>query len=150
MNGGLILFAQGGKKFDFDPKDLDQAMAQMQNLVMIAGVVGLVIGLFFIACWWVIFSKAGKPGWAAIIPIYNAIVFLDIAGKPWWWLILLLIPCVNIIIAIIAVHGLSRNFGQGALFTIGLLILPIIFLPLLAFGGFRYQGNTTLSHEIDD
>lgn len=93
-----------------------------------------------IASMWTIFSKAGKPGWAAIVPIYNFIVLLEIVGKPWWWLLLMLIPIVNLVILIIVYHKLSLSFGKGAGFTVGLILLGIIFLPILAFGDAKYVG----------
>jgi hypothetical protein len=89
---------------------------------------------------WKVFEKAGKPGWAAIIPIYNAIVMLEIVGKPIWWIILLLIPCVNIVFAIWALNLLSKSFGQSEGFTIGLILLPFIFYPILGFGNYQYLG----------
>lgn len=103
-------------------------------------IIELIVAILFIICYWKIFTKAGKPGWAAIIPIYNIIVLLEIIGKPWWWLILLLIPFVNIIFMIWMINLLSKSFGQGVGFTIGLIILSIIFLPILAFGGASYKG----------
>jgi hypothetical protein len=100
----------------------------------------LAIVILMIASMWTIFSKAGKPGWASIIPIYNLIVLLKIVGKPGWWLILMLIPIVNFIILIIVYHNLSLSFGKGAGFTVGLILLGFIFLPILAFGGNNYVG----------
>jgi hypothetical protein len=100
----------------------------------------LVILVVLIASLWKIFTKAGKPGWAAIIPIYNIIVLLEIVGKPAWWIILLLIPLVNIVIAIIVVHRLSLSFGQGVGMTILLLLLGIVGYPVLAFGSAKYVG----------
>lgn len=100
----------------------------------------LVLIAFFVICFWKIYTKAGKPGWAAIVPIYNLIVFLEIVGKPVWWIILLFIPFVNIIIAIILVHRLSLSFGQGVGFTILLLLLGIVGYPMLAFGSAKYVG----------
>jgi hypothetical protein len=97
----------------------------------------LVILLYIVALW-VVFTKAKKPGWASIIPIYNTIVLLDIVGKPWWWFLLMLIPIVNIVIMIIVIHRLSLSFGQGVGFTIGLILLGFIFLPVLAFGNYHY------------
>ncbi len=96
--------------------------------------------LLVIVSIWKIFEKAGKPGWAAIIPIYNIIVLLEIVGKPVWWFILLLIPFVNFIIIIILAHRLSLSFGQGVGMTLLLLILPIIGYPMLAFGSATYKG----------
>jgi hypothetical protein len=102
-------------------------------------VVGLAIAVLVIAAMWKVFVKAGKPGWAALIPIYNIIVLLEIAGKPLWWLILLLIPFVNIIVAIIVALAVARNFGKGSGFGLGLALLAPIFYPILAWGDARYQ-----------
>ncbi len=103
-------------------------------------VIYLAIIVLMIASMWTIFSKAGKPGWASIVPIYNLIVLLEIVGKPWWWLLLMLIPIVNIVILIIVWHNLSLSFGKSGGFTVGLILLGIIFLPMLAFGDAKYVG----------
>ncbi len=103
----------------------------------------LFYGLFVIAIiagYWRIFEKAGKPGWAALIPIYNVIVMLEIIGKPWWWLLLLLIPFVNIIFVIWMYNLLSKSFGKGEGFTVGLILLTPIFILILGFGDAQYQG----------
>jgi hypothetical protein len=96
-----------------------------------------------IAALWKVFTKAGEPGWAAIVPIYNAIVLLKISGKPLWWIILLFIPFVNFIIGILAALGLSEKFGKGAGFGIGLAFLPFVFYPILGFGSATYVGPKT-------
>lgn len=103
-------------------------------------IVYLAFIVLMIVSFWKIFTKAGKPGWAAIIPIYNLIVWLEIVNKPVWWIILLLIPLVNLVILIILVHRLSLSFGQGVGFTILLIVLGIIGYPLLAFGDYKYVG----------
>ena len=95
--------------------------------------------IVIIGCW-KIFEKAKKPGWAAIIPIYNIIVLLEIIGKPLWWIILMLIPFINIIFAIWATNLLSKSFGKEEGFTIGLILLPFIFVPILGFGDATYKG----------
>ena len=100
----------------------------------------LAIIVLIIAAQWKIFTKAGKPGWAVIIPIYNIIVLLEIIGKPWWWLILFIIPFVNIIFGIWATNLLSLSFGKNEGFTVGLLLLAIIFYPILGFGSAQYKG----------
>jgi hypothetical protein len=89
---------------------------------------------------WKVFEKAGKPGWACLIPIYNLIVMLEIVDRPWWWLFLLLIPLVNMVFAVILCVDLAKAFGQGAAFGIGLLLLGFIFYPILAFGDASYVG----------
>jgi hypothetical protein len=100
----------------------------------------LLIAAFYIFCYWKVFEKAGQPGWAAIIPIYNIYIMLQIVGKPGWWLILMLIPCVNIIIALLIYLDMARVFGKSTGFGIGLFLLGFIFLPILAFGDAEYQG----------
>lgn len=89
---------------------------------------------------WRLFTKAGKPGWAAIVPIYNAIVMLEIIGRPLWFLILFFIPLVNIIAAIVVWLDLAKSFGRSTAFGIGLIFLTPIFLLILAFGDARYLG----------
>ena len=93
-----------------------------------------------IAAMWKVFDKAGQPGWAAIIPIYNYIVWLQIIGKPWWWVLLLIIPLVNIVFVIIMYVELAKSFGKGTGFAIGLIFLSIVFFPILGFGDARYIG----------
>jgi len=108
----------------------------------IAGVILLVyalIGLLMLVSLWKVFTKAGEPGWAAIIPIYNFIVLLKIAGKPAWWFVLLLIPFVNIVIAFMVSINVAQNFGKSTGFGVGLALLGFIFGPILAFGDARYQ-----------
>jgi len=96
--------------------------------------------VFYIAAMWKVYTKAGQPGWAAIIPIYNLVVLAQIAGKPVWWVLLMLIPIVNIVVAIMIWHGVSTNFGKGVGFTLGLIFLGFIFIPILAWGDAQYLG----------
>jgi hypothetical protein len=115
------------------------------GLILGLSVLGLAIALFYIICEWKVYTKAGKPGWAVIVPIYNIIVLLEIVGKPVWWILLLLIPCVNIVIMFIIYIELAKVFGQGTGFGIGLILLGFIFLPILAFGSSVYVGPATPS-----
>jgi len=87
---------------------------------------------------WIIYKKAGKEGWASIVPIYNIIVLLEIVKKPTWYFLLLIIPFVNIIIVIWMTNQLSQRFGKGEGFTIGLIFLPFIFYPLLGMSKAEY------------
>lgn len=109
-------------------------------IALLAGyfIVLMAIVVFMIACQWKIYSKAGKPGWACLVPIYNIVVLLEIVKKPIWWLILLMVPIVNIVIAIIVLVELAKAFGKDAGFAIGMLLLPIVFYPMLAFGSAQY------------
>jgi hypothetical protein len=107
---------------------------------MIVMVVYIALAILALAGMWKTFDKAGKPGWAAIIPIYNIIVMLEIAGKPIWWIILFLIPCVNIVIVLLVMIDFAKAFGKGAGFGIGLWLLGFIFFPLLGFSDAKYIG----------
>ncbi len=102
-------------------------------------VVWLVFIVVVIASIWRVFEKAGKPGWAALIPIYNVYVLIKIAGKPGWWLLLCLIPLVNIVVLIIVYIALAENFGKGVGFALGLIFLSFIFFPMLAWGNAVYN-----------
>jgi hypothetical protein len=102
-------------------------------------IVMLIFAVLMIASMWRVFTKAGEPGWAAIIPIYNIIVLLKIAGKPAWWFILFIIPIVSLIISILVSLSVAKNFGKGTGFGIGLWLLSFIFYPILAFGDAKYQ-----------
>ena len=103
---------------------------------------GLLIALLLIVAMWKVFTKAGQPGWASIIPIYNLYIWCKIVGRPWWWIILMLIPFVNFIVCIILCIDLAKSFGKGVGFGLGLALLGIIFFPILGFGSARYQGPT--------
>jgi hypothetical protein len=102
-------------------------------------VVWFAIMLLLVASLWKVFVKAGEPGWAAIIPIYNILVLLKIAGKPAWWFILMLIPIVNFVVFIIVSIALAERFGKGTGFGLGLSFLGIIFFPILGFGDSQYR-----------
>jgi hypothetical protein len=99
----------------------------------------IIIGLA-IAGMWKAFEKAGKPGWAAIIPIYNLIVLLEITGKPLWWIVLFFIPIVNLIAIILVSIVLAEKFGKSAGFGVGLALLPFVFYPIIGFGDAQFSG----------
>ena len=103
--------------------------------IVIYVIVALAVAVFMLAAMW-------QPGWAIFIPIYNTIVLLRVAGKPWWWLFLFLIPIVDFVVAIMVYAGVASNYGKSAGFTLGLIFLPYIFVPILGFGGAVYQGRT--------
>ena len=100
----------------------------------------LLIIVAMVAGMWMTFAKAGKPGWAAIIPFYNMFVLTEVARKEILWFVLLLVPCVNFVALIMISLDVAKNFGKGAGFGLGLAFLPFIFFPLLGFGSARYQG----------
>lgn len=111
------------------------------------GVIVLIIELAILAVviagMWKAFEKAGQPGWGCLVPIYNIYLIMVIAKKPAWWILLCLIPLVNIIILIIVYIEVAKAFGKGAGFGIGLALLGVVFWPILGFGDAVY-GNAEL------
>lgn len=104
-------------------------------LIYLAVIVLTIAGL------WKVFVKAGQPGWAAIIPIYNLYVALLIAKKPIWWIIMFFIPCVGIVFAVLLWVEICKKFHQGVGFAIGVILLPFVFIPMLGFGDAQYDAN---------
>ena len=96
---------------------------------------------FYIFCMWKIFVKAGKPGWAALIPIYNTLIELEITRLPWWFLLLMFIPLANFVILIFIMLALAKVFGKSTAFGLGLIFLSFIFLPILAFSDAKYDSS---------
>ncbi|HEY1922304.1 MAG TPA: DUF5684 domain-containing protein [Tepidisphaeraceae bacterium] len=106
-------------------------MAFIEMIIELALIAGAIAGC------WKVFEKAGKPGWAAIVPIYNLMIMMEIAGKPLWWIVLCMIPFVNIVPMI----AFAEKFGKPAGFGVGLALLGFVFFPLLGFGDAQYVGG---------
>jgi hypothetical protein len=101
----------------------------------------VVLWLIVILAFWQVFVKAGKPGWASIIPIYNVYVLLKIAGRPGWWLLLYLIPIVNLVVNIIVSIDVAKAFGKSAAFgVVGLWIFSVFGYVMLGYGDATYRG----------
>lgn len=109
----------------------------------------LLISILVLVSYWKLFEKAGKPGWAVLIPIYSTLVLLEIIRKPWYWLLLMIIPGLGIIWGIWALNLFVKSFGKNEGFTIGCLLLPYVFFPILAFSkDTKYIYSTT--NEMND
>src|SRR4051812_16104754 len=105
-------------------QDYDSSASALAPIIAIVSAMIIpiiIIWVVMVIAHWKIYEKAGKPGWAAIVPIYNIIVLLEIVGKPVWWILLLLVPCVNIVFLVWMTNLLSKSFGQSEGFTVGLL-----------------------------
>lgn len=113
----------------------------MESLLgIVFALVPLALIVVVIAGAWKMYAKAGKPGWSAIVPIYNLVVLLNIVGRPVWYLLLFIIPVVNLVVAAIVSIDLAKSFGKGTGYGIGILLLGFIFIPMLGFGSARYKG----------
>ncbi|MDX8055149.1 DUF5684 domain-containing protein [Lentzea sp. BCCO 10_0798] len=126
-----------------DPTTVDPAVST--GIGVVGAIIYLAFAVFAIVVMWKVFAKAGQPGWAAIIPIYNIYVWLKVAGRPGWWLILFLIPIVNIVMALIVSIDIAKSFAKDAVFgVVGLWLFSIIGYAILAFGGAQYRGPAAL------
>lgn len=102
--------------------------------------------LFVLVCMymysgWEIYAKAGQPGWAFLIPVYSAVVYLRILKRPWWYLLLFLIPGINLLVWMVLRFELGRVFGKGILFSLfWLIVFPIFGWVWLGFGDDAYSG----------
>ena len=95
-----------------------------------------------IAAYWRIFSKAGRPGWMVLVPVYGSVKLLQISGRSGWWLLAFLVPVLNLFPIVRLSFDLARVFGRGVGFGFGLLFLPLIFAPILGFGDAQYVADT--------
>ena len=118
--------------------DIDQVIALFAWILIFCVIMNLLVLTVVAIGKWKVFEKAGKPGWAAIIPIYNLYVILEIAELPTWYLVLYFIPFANIYVQIYSSIELAKKFGEKVGFAIGLFLLPIIFWPILGFGKSEY------------
>jgi hypothetical protein len=103
-------------------------------------IVGLALAVFTIVAMWRLFTKAGQPGWAAIVPIYNTYVLLKVVGRPGWWLVLFFVPIANIVFLVLVMVDLARTFGKDGGFAVLLVFLPMVGMAILGFGDARYLG----------
>ena len=117
-------------------------------------ILSMALGILKIVSLWKIFKKAGKPGWASIVPIYNIYIMCEIAEKEWWYILLLCVPFVNIYVMIVLYNGMAKKFGKGGGFVVGMILLPVVFFPMLAFGKdattVNNQPNTSNENNMAD
>ncbi len=111
------------------------AIGALIMLVIELGIFGIMI-----AGMWKIFTKAGQPGWAAIVPIYNTYLLTQIVGRPILWFILTFVPCANIVALWFITQDLAKSFGKSSGFGMGLFFLGPIFFPMLGFSDAQYSG----------
>ncbi len=128
----------GVKPVDSSRATTEDAMSKSERMWLLGT---WAVFFLLVAAQWRLFTKARRPGWASLVPIYNIIVWQQISGKPVWWLLLYFVPVVNLVVAVLTIFGIANNFGKGLGFGFGLLLAPFFFLPLLAFSDAVYVGR---------
>lgn len=114
--------------------------AESASVSPVVWVVYAIIMIVELAALWKLFVKAGKPGWAVLIPIYNVLVMIEIAKKEWWYILLLLIPFVNFVVSIMITVAFVKAYGKDNAFAVLTIFFAPIMYPILAFGDSQYQG----------
>ncbi len=105
----------------------------------------IVLTAITLAGMWKVFTKAGQPGWTCLVPILNLYILLVVANKPKLWLLLLLfVPIANVIVYVLTWLAVAKQFGRGVGFAIGLMLLPVVFVPILGFGHDRFVGTIAI------
>jgi hypothetical protein len=111
---------------------------------LIVGVVVLLVMIPYVVGLWKVLGKAGRPGWGAIVPVYNNWLIIEIVGRPLWWLALLFVPYASFVILVILMVDLAKSFGKSAGFGVGLALLGPVFMPILGFGSATYLGPSVV------
>lgn len=112
------------------------------GMLAVVWLIALVICIIMVIAMWKLFKKAGRHGWASLIPLYNTYTIFDIAfgrGKGWMFL-LMFIPFFNIYVAIKCYINLAKAYGYPSVFCIGLIFLNPIFMCIMAFSDAKYIG----------
>jgi hypothetical protein len=149
LNSAISECSINGKMVPCDSLPMNNIFGGLMAFLGIFFFIMIILGVLMLVSQWKIYKKAGKPGWAVLVPIYNIIVLLEIVGKPIWWIFLMFIPFVNIIFGIIIANELSKSFGLNGWFTVGLVLLPFIFYPILAFGNYEYIRGVETAPKSD-
>lgn len=118
----------------------DAYAAAVVGVAMVYLVIVLVVAVISLVGMWKVFTKAGKPGWGAIIPFYNTYCLFDMSMGTGWLFLLCFVPCVNVVMLVIMWIKLAQAFGKGVGFGIGMLLVPFVFLLILGFGDAQYVG----------
>lgn len=113
-------------------------------------IIYLIFFILSVAGLWKMFEKAGEAGWKAIIPIYNLYIITKIINKPWYWVILMIIPYIGVIWSVWSSNLLAKSFGKDIWYTLGIIFLPFIFYPILGFGDAEYQPLESSDGDIAD
>lgn len=156
------------------PEVISIVSAMLTTLIVIL-LLALPISVLYIVCQWHLFVKAGEPGWKCLVPIFNSYTAYGLFWNTGWFIASLVIAAISIVISngisssdavttvmsavtsifslilnIIYYVKLARSFGRSGKFAAGLIFLPIVFMPMLAFGPDKYIGPGGVAPEIPE
>ena len=136
----MLLSLQRAQSMSTSSAVADDALSTIATITM---VVCFGVAVLMFAGYWRMLSKAGRPGWAAIVPYYGTVKLLEISGRSGWWVLVMMVPLLGLFPAIRLPFELAQVFGRGIGFGFGLLFLSFIFAPFLGFGDAEYVGPRT-------
>jgi hypothetical protein len=143
------LFGLAGVTYDYTTSNGTSSTSSTSGAAFAAVFIPVtLLVILLIVALWKVYKKAGRPGWAAIVPVYNTWVLFEITGFPGWWALLSLVPIVGLfpaVMSLVATFRLAKLFGKGDGFGLGLIFLPFIFFPILAFGKATFQGSAPVT-----
>lgn len=132
---------QAPDPYTYGPSTTTLDPGVVMGIVIVYLVVILAITAALVAGMWKMFQKANKPGWAAIVPIYNVVVMCEISGAPLWWIILLFVPFVNIVFSIMLYVYFVKSYGKDTGMIILSILFPYVMYPIFGFSkSTRYVG----------
>ena len=108
---------------------------------IVIGAISLGLVLLSVVAMWRLFSKAGQPGWHALVPVLNTYTLIKVSGRPGWWFFLFFVPCVGYVAAIIVFYDVAKAFGRSSAFGVGTVVLSPIFFAILAFGSSEHVAT---------
>lgn len=142
----LSLVTSFAASYSYTTEASGSSNVSLGTLAAIYGVVLLATAVLMLAPLWIMYKRASRPGWAAIVPVYNSWVLFEIVGYPGWWALLLVVPFVNTfptVMTILAMYKLAKLFGKSNAFAILTIFFPFICLPIIAYGNAPFEGGGT-------
>ena len=138
----LNLLAQTySTSYSYEASSPEEAATVSLVIFLVMFIIYIPIIVLMVVSIWKIYTKAGKPGWASLVPIYSDITMMEVIGRPGWWFLVYMVPVLGLYLAIVDKITLAKCFGKSSGFAVGLILLPILFYPMLAFSKTaQYQG----------
>ena len=119
--------------YGYGSSGVSSGLALFAGIGIFMYIIAIAASILLLVSMWKVFKKFGKPGWAAIIPIYNIYIMCEIAEKEWWYILLLCVPIANIYAMYVLYSAIANKLGKSTGFVIGMILVPYVFWPILAF-----------------
>lgn len=136
--------------YSYDPDVINTAVGIASGIFIVITIISIILSILTIIGMWKIFTKAGKPGWASLIPIYNIVVMLEVTKLPMWYIALFFIPFANIVALFLIYIELAHKFGKSTGFGVLTVFFSPICLPILGLGSSTYLDNSNSNYNVNN